>query len=130
MVVDTSALIAFLSDEPEAQAIQQALGDAEMRLISAFNVFECRVVLGRRFGADMLREFELLLADPGIEQAPFDREQAFLAHRAYQRFGKGTGHPAKLNLGDCAAYALAKSASLPLLFKGGDFSQTDIDPVL
>jgi ribonuclease VapC len=126
MVIDTSAVVASLTGEPKAASFREALKTADDCTISALNVFECRVVLGMRHGEAMLREFELLLAKLGVRIAPFDDEQAVLAHYAYRRFGKGTGHPAQLNLGDCAAYALASSLGQPLLFKGDDFSKTDI----
>jgi ribonuclease VapC len=126
MVVDTSAVVASLSREPDASLYRNALMAAEDRIMSAFNVFECRVVLGMRFGPAMLREFELLLEKLPVRIAPFDVDQSVFAHHAYRRFGKGTGHPAQLNLGDCTAYALAHSLDQPLLFKGNDFSKTDI----
>ena len=130
MVIDTSAVVAYLSDEPLAERIEQALAETPECRMSAFNVFECRVVLGRQFDDNMVREFELLLVTTGVEIDPFDGDQAVLAHRAYRTFGKGTKHPAQLNLGDCAAYALAKSKGMPLLFVGGDFPRTDIARVL
>ena len=130
MVVDTSAVIAFLAGEPEADRIRQTLVRAPISRMSAFNAFECRVALLHNFQDDAQREFELLLLKARIDVVPFDADQSVLAHRAYQRFGKGTGHAAQLNLGDCAAYALAKSSDMALLFKGGDFSRTDIEAVL
>jgi ribonuclease VapC len=128
MVVDTSAVVASLTGEPDAGRLQAALIAAPMCRMSAVNVFECRLVLGSRFGDAMLREFELLLAKLPVTVDPFDGDAAVLAYDAYRRFGKGTGHPARLNLGDCAAYALARTRGLPLLFKGDDFAKTDIKP--
>ncbi|MGQ0665378.1 MAG: type II toxin-antitoxin system VapC family toxin [Pseudomonadota bacterium] len=130
MVVDTSAIIAYLANEPVADRNRDALADASECRMSAFNVFECRVVLDRKFGDAMVREFELLLVTSGVEIVPLDADQALLAHRAHRRFGKGTGHPAQLNLGDCAAYALARSSGLPLLFTSDDFAATDVARVL
>lgn len=130
LVVDTSAVVAFLRSEPEADAIETALTEADGIHISAFTVFEARVVLARRFGPHASADFELLLAKLEAEIAPFDGEQAEIAAGAYRRFGKGTGHPAQLNLGDCASYALARQLDLPLLFKGDDFSRTDLEAVL
>ena len=126
MIVDTSAIVASLTDEPDAVRYRNALASASVLIMSAFNIFECRVVLGRRYGEEMLSELNLLLLTLPVEIAPFDREQAALAFRAYQRYGKGSGHPAQLNLGDCCAYALAAHLEMPLLFKGNDFRQTDL----
>lgn len=130
MVVDTSAVVASLTGEADAGRFRAALAATPMCRMSAVNVFECRLVLGSRFGDAMLREFELLLAKLPIAIDPFDGDAAVLAYDAHRRFGKGTGHPAGLNLGDCAAYALARSRGLPLLFKGNDFARTDIEPGL
>jgi len=126
MVVDTSAVIAFLRNEPEAGRIEELLAQTDVLLISAVNVLECRTVLERRFGAAAVAEFERFLAETDAGVEAFDAEQSALAFEAYRRFGKGSGHPAQLNLGDCAAYALAKTHGLPLLFKGEDFSRTDV----
>lgn len=126
MVIDASAIVASLTDEPEAPSLRKALKAADSCAMSALNVLECRIVLGMRYGAAKLREFELLLAKLPIEIVAFDADQAVLAHQAYRRFGKGTGHKAQLNLGDCAAYALARLRACPLLYKGGDFAETDI----
>lgn len=130
MVIDTSAVVAYLSGEPLAARIEREIAESAECRMSAFNVFECRVVLNRQFGDGMLREFELLLVTADIAIDPFDADQAVLAHRAYGRFGKGTKHPAQLNLGDCAAYALANAKTLPLLFTGNDFARTDIARIL
>jgi len=127
MVIDSSAIIAFLRSEPEADAIEASLAAAPELWISAFTSLECRIVLFVRFGPWAAADFELLLAKLGVHVEPFDKEQAELAFDAYRRFGKGTGHPARLNIGDCASYALARSKGLPLLFKGGDFALTDIE---
>jgi ribonuclease VapC len=130
MVIDTSAVIAFLRDEPEAAAIERAIAAAHTVRMSAITAFECRIVALRQFGQAMLDGFEVLLAKAGARIDPFDSDQAALAFEAYRRFGKGSGHPAQLNIGDCAAYALAQSSGLPLLFVGGDFSQTDVASAL
>lgn len=126
MVIDTSAIIAFLFDEPEAEAIESALTAANGCTMSAFTLFECRTVLWRRIGPSALGELELLLQAAHIAIAPFDAEQSAMAFDAYRRYGKGSGHPAQLNLGDCAAYALAVLREAPLLFKGADFIHTDV----
>lgn len=130
MVIDTSAVVGFLRDEPEANAIRDAMIAAERRCISAFNLFECRTVLWTRFGADMIQGLQELIERWRPEIRAFDVEQAGLAFAAYRRFGKGSGHKARLNLGDCAAYALARSLDLPLLFKGDDFVHTDVRSAL
>ena len=130
MVIDTSAIIAFLRGEPEAETIEELLDSTAGSLMSAFTAFECRVVLHTRFGARAAADFDLLLVKAGISVEPFDDEQSELAFEAYRLYGKGSGHRAQLNLGDCAAYALASSHGLPLLFKGDDFIHTDIESVL
>ena len=130
MVVDTSAVVASLVGEPDADRFRRALRTAPECRMSALNIFECRVVLGGRFGDSMRGEFELLIAKRPILIEPFDDDAAVLAYQAYRTFGKGTGHPARLNLGDCAAYALARFTGLPLLFKGNDFAATDIASAL
>ena len=127
MVIDTSAIIAFLRAEPEADDIEALLDRTAGLLMSAFTAFECRVVLHTRFGPQASTGFDLLLVRAGIVLQPFDAEQAEQAFAAYRRFGRGSGHPAQLNLGDCASYALAKSRGLPLLYKGKDFGHTDIE---
>jgi len=130
MVIDTSAVVAFLQSEPEADRIEQVLEHASELHMSAFNAFECRTVLYVRYGARGAADFELFLARAGIVVEPFDAEQVDSAFAAYRRFGKGTGHPARLNLGDCAAYALAQSLGLPLLYRGDDFARTDVGRAL
>ena len=127
MVVDTSAVIAFLRGEAGADRIEILLDETSELRMSAFNAFECRVVLLRRFGESAVGDFDLLVVRAGVILNPFDADQAELALEGYRRFGKDSGHPAQLNLGDCAAYALARSRGLPLLFVGDDFSHTDIE---
>lgn len=126
MVIDTSAVVAALAGEPEAPLFRRTIRDGDGAIMSAFNVYECRVVLRLKFSLDMVMEFNLLMADANIEVFAFDDNQAALAYQAYGRYGKGSGHPARLNLGDCAAYALAQSLDLPLLYKGNDFAATDV----
>jgi ribonuclease VapC len=130
MVVDTSAFIALVAKEPEEGRIKALLRDARSLSMSAVNLFECRTVLHRRFPPPMLSDFEQTIGELGVRVHPFDTEQAILAFAAYRRYGKGSGHPAQLNLGACAAYALATSLDLPLLFKGEDFPRTDVRPAL
>jgi ribonuclease VapC len=130
IVVDSSAILAFLFGEPDADRIEAHLNRSAETHISAFSLFECRAAVWRRRGVAATGDLELLVAGTSLRIAPFDAQQSILAFEAYRRFGKGTGHPAQLNLGDCASYALAKSRGLPLLFKGSDFAQTDIACVM
>jgi len=129
MVVDTSALLAVILDEPESRRFRELIAEASMLKVSAVSVLEASLVLEGRLHAEASRELDLLLRDTGFEVAPFDEQQVRLARRAWRRYGKGN-HPAALNLGDCASYALSKVTGEPLLFKGDDFSQTDVVSVL
>ncbi len=128
MVIDTSALVALLLNEPEATRIARAIELASTRLLSAANFLETSIVIESRKGDAGGREFELLLYRATIEVAPVDQDQAEIARLAWRRYGKGR-HPARLNYGDCFAYALARQRRLPLLFQGDDFAHTDIPRV-
>jgi ribonuclease VapC len=128
MVIDTSALIAILLGEPETAAFVQSLADAPKRMISALNALEAAVVIEAKKGEAGGREFDLLIHRARIEIIPLNSDHMALALRAWRKFGKGN-HPAGLNIGDCCAYALARYSGEPLLFKDGDFSKTDIQPV-
>ena len=134
MIVDTSAVVAILF-EPDGAPYQVALHRAGAAAMSAVNAYETRVTLsgtaaGRpRFPANAVAAFGALAASARISIVAFDPDQAILAHRAYLRFGRGF-HAAGLNLADCAAYALAQLRAEPLLFKGNDFSQTDVTPAI
>ncbi len=128
MVIDTSALLAVLLQENDAERVAQAIDAGSPRLLSAANLLEASIVIESRKGEAGGRELDLLVYRAGIEVVAVDQNQAETARAAWRRFGKGR-HPAGLNYGDCFAYALAKSRSLPLLFRGSDFSQTDIDCV-
>jgi ribonuclease VapC len=130
MVLDSSAIIAWIQAEREADAIMNAIVEAPSLSMSAFNIFETKTVLSRRFPGPGLAQFEAMLKDLDLRIVPFDANQAAIAFDAYLRFGRGSGHPAQLNLGDCVAYALARSLHLPLLFKGNDFIHTDVESVL
>jgi ribonuclease VapC len=125
LVVDTSAIVACLIKEPERPAFMSILALAERRVLSSVNLLEARIVITGSKGLprDWLEEF---LENEQIEIVPFDEALSTLAFDAYRRFGKGR-HAARLNMGDCAAYALAKARGWPLLFKGDDFSQTDVE---
>ena len=127
IVVDSSALIAIFEREADAHVYARALVEADALLISAVNVHETGVVLRVRRGAAAVeRLWRFLLVDNDFEIAPFDEAQARAALAAFAAYGKGVHPKARLNLGDCAAYALAKTLNVPLLFKGRDFSETDI----
>jgi ribonuclease VapC len=128
MVIDTSALLAVLLQEPDASRVAQAIETGSPRLLSAASLLEASIVIESRKGEVGGRELDLLIYRGGIEVVGVDQDQAETARAAWRRFGKGR-HPAGLNYGDCFAYALAKSRHLPLLFRGDDFSQTDIDCV-
>jgi ribonuclease VapC len=126
IAVDTSAIVAILRLEPEADPLLHAIADAEACFVSAISVLETALVLaGTKGGAAVWKPLDELLAKAQIDVVPFDAEQARHARDAFIRFGKGR-HAAALNLGDCASYALAVSRKLPLLFKGDDFTKTDL----
>lgn len=129
MVINTSALMAILADEPERPAFVAAIEAADTRLISVATLVEISIVLETRHGAEGPRQLDLFIDRAGIEIVPVDVQQAREARRAFSRFGKGR-HAAGLNFGDCFAYALAITTGEPLLFKGGDFSRTDVERVL
>ena len=130
MIVDTSALLAVLRDEPEAPVMAQAIERATPRRISAANWLEAAVVIDGSRDPVASRRFDELVGAAGIVVAPVTEQQARIARAAYRDFGKGSGHPAGLNFGDCFAYALAKDTGEPLLSKGRDFAHTDIAPAL
>jgi ribonuclease VapC len=125
MVIDTSALLAILQDEPERRAFNEALESADSRRLSAASFVEVSIVIEARHGAAGQRDLDLFLERAAIEVVPVDVEQAREARRAFSRFGKGR-HAAALNFGDCFAYALASVLGEPLLFKGTDFAKTDV----
>lgn len=130
MIVDTSALIAVLLDEPEARRYAEALAGARRRSMSAATYVEAGVVVDGNRDPVLSRRFDDLLTVAEIVIAPVTSEQAAVARQAYRDYGKGTGHPARLNLGDCFSYALARVSGEPLLFKGEDFPHTDVQPAL
>ncbi|BBO85340.1 ribonuclease VapC [Desulfosarcina ovata subsp. sediminis] len=125
IVADTSAFIAILQKEQDADIYRQTLMEAEKILVSTATAVELHIVVTSRLGAEGILRFNHLLAQPLFEIMPVDVQQMALANQAYERFGKGR-HPARLNYGDLFSYALAKSRNLPLLFKGDDFSKTDL----
>jgi ribonuclease VapC len=129
MVIDTSALIVILLNEPEAARFARAIAADERRLLSAASALETGIVIEARKGPSGGREFDLLLHRARVEIVPLTAAQAEIARDAWRRFGRGN-HPARLNFGDCCAYALAKSSGEPLLFKGRDFARTDVRSAL
>lgn len=129
MILDTSALLAILLDEPDAHAIAAAMASAAQRRISAVNWLETAIVITGRRGERGAELFRALVAKLQPEIVPVDSGQAESAYAAWLAYGKGR-NPAALNLGDCFAYALAKRLAEPLLFKGDDFARTDIRPAV
>jgi ribonuclease VapC len=125
MVIDTSALLAILFDEPERRAFSEAIEAAERRIISSASLVETSMILESRHGAEGVRELDRLLTVANVEVIAVDRDQALAAREAFRTYGKGR-HPAGLNFGDCFAYALARVTGEPLLFKGTDFAATDV----
>jgi ribonuclease VapC len=129
MIVDTSAVVAVGNNEPSAQQILDALASAPDLKMSAGSLLELFIVADNTANPIVAGSAESLLADANVEIAPVTAEQVHLARQAYRDYGKGN-HPARLNFGDCFAYALAKQTREPLLFVGNDFSRTDIDSAL
>jgi ribonuclease VapC len=126
IVIDTSALVAVLRREPEADAFLRIIADADRCLVSAVTCTEASLVLAGRTGNQTCWQgLDALLVRAGMEVVPHDADLAEIARNAFLRFGKGR-HRAALNFGDCATYALAKARDLPLLFKGDDFTATDL----
>jgi ribonuclease VapC len=130
MIIDASAIIAILREEPEARSCAEAIANASSRRVSAVNYVEAAVVIDGSRNPIASRRFDDLLREAQVIVEPVTGEQARIAREAYRDFGKGGGHPAGLNFGDCFAYALAKATGEPILFKGDDFIHTDLSPVL
>lgn len=130
MIIDSSALLAILRGEPEAENCARAIEKAAKRRISAANFLETAIIIDASRDPVASRRFDDLLRKAAVAIEPVTHAQAEVARAAYRDFGKGSGHPAKLNFGDCFAYALAKASGEPLLFKGNDFGYTDVVPAL
>lgn len=126
MIIDTSAVVAIALNEPEAESYEQKVVDAPRRFMSAATVLEIAIVIEARLGEAGAAELDLWLHKAGVEIIAVDADQIAAARRAWRSYGKGR-HPAGLNYGDCFSYALAKTRNEPLLFKGDDFSRTDIE---
>jgi ribonuclease VapC len=129
MVIDTSALLALLLDEPEAEAFRAAVEEDPVRLVSAATLLETAIVIEVRKGVPGGRELDALMKAAEVEVVAVDADHAAEARRAYRRFGRGR-HAAALNFGDVFAYALARVSGEPLLFKGEDFARTDVRRIL
>lgn len=125
MVIDTSALVAMLSDEPDAELFEARVADDPVRTMSTASYLETAIVVESRFGESGGRELDLWLHRASVSLVAVDADQAEVARAAYRRYGKGR-HRAGLNYGDCFSYALAKVSGQPLLFKGDDFGHTDV----
>jgi ribonuclease VapC len=129
VIIDTSALIAILRDEPDALLYAQAIEASATRRISAANFLEAAIVIDVNRDPIASRRFDDLVKEAQLTIEPVNEAQVRIARDAYRDFGKGSGHPAHLNFGDCFAYALARATGEPLLFKGDDFGHTDVAPV-
>ncbi len=128
MIIDTSALIAILLGEPEASRIAIAINEDPKRVMSSFSLAEAGIVIEAKKGEAGGRELDLLTHRCQIEVVGFTEDQSEIARSCWRKFGKGR-HPAALNIGDCCSYALSKFMNEPLLFKGDDFSKTDLELV-
>ena len=130
MIVDTSALIAVLRGEPDADRYIEALAAATGPRMSAANYLETAIVVDANRDPVLSRRLDALLAEAEVGIEPVTRDQADIARQAYRDFSKGSGHPAALDFGDCFSYALARASGEPLLYKGSDFTETDVTPAL
>lgn len=130
MIVDASALIAIVSDEEAGDRCADAVLGADAPIISAANALEAAIVVDGRGDPTISREFDRVRAELGIAIAPVTATHVEIARQAYRDYGRGSGHPAQLNFGDCFAYALAAELDRPLLFIGNDFDHTDVEPAL
>ena len=129
MVIDCSAVVAMLTDEPEAEHFEAAVEADPVRLMSTASYLETAIVIEGRFGEPGGRELDLWLHRAAVDLVAVDADQAHAASLAYRRYGKGR-HRASLNYGDCFSYALAQVSGQPLLYKGDDFAHTDIGGVM
>lgn len=130
MVIDTSAIFAAIANEPDCAIYRNAIKAAPVRLMAAITLLETRIVLFPRLGSGAIATFDELIVRAGIVVESFDELLVDIAFDAFRKYGKGQGGSAQLNIVDCAAYALARSRNLPLLFKGNDFLHTDVRSAL
>ena len=126
MVIDTSVIAAILFGEDDAERFAEAIENDPTRLMSSGSVLETSLVIESELGQEGARELDLLLHTAAIEIIAFTVDQLKVARHAFRKYGKAR-HPARLNYGDCFSYALSKTSGEPLLFKGNDFSKTDVD---
>ena len=129
MIVDTSVLVCVHEGEADAREYLEVMLAADRPCISAGTLLETSIVLDARAPLRSSRRLDRLLRDLRLDVVPVDAEQVAVARAAYRDYGKGSGHPAGLNFGDCFAYALAITTGMPLLYKGEDFTHTDVTPV-
>lgn len=125
MIIDSSALVAIALAEPDALTLADAISSAEHPRVSAGSVLEVGIVMSARGRSELIDEVLV-----GLDVVAFDREQALVARQAYRRYGRRSGSPARLTFGDCMSYALAITTGEPLLFRGDDFTHTDVVPAL
>jgi ribonuclease VapC len=130
VIVDSSAIVAMLRGEPEARAMFAALTDEASATVSAAGYLESAIVIDAKNSPVVSARLDTLLQRLNLEIAPVTASQAKIARQAYRDFGKGSGHPAKLNFGDCFAYALAMERGEPLLYKGDDFAHAGLAKVV
>lgn len=130
MIVDSSAIVAILLAEPERQVLLEAIQQAPEVAMTAASYLEVGMVVDGRGNPVLSRQYDALLEALGIEVVDTTAEQARVARAAHRDFGRGSGHPARLNFGDCLSYAAAVQNGVPLLFKGDDFTHTDVTPAL
>lgn len=130
MIIDSSAILAILKGEPEAESIAASLEDADQLRISAATWLETSVVVDRFRNPLLSARLDEIFSNPRLIVDPFTPEQAIVARQAYRDFGKGSGHPSSLNFGDCFSYALAHTRREPLLYKGDDFRHTNLRSAL
>ena len=128
MIVDSSAMIAILTDEPDGPALSQTLDEPKIVRLSSASYLETAIILDKHGDAVLSAKLDELIEDSNIIIEPVTVEQAKIARQAYRDFGKGSGHPAGLNFGDCFSYALARDKREPMLWKGDDFGHTDLRP--
>jgi ribonuclease VapC len=130
MILESSAMVAIARQERDAAVFSRVIEAAPSRKMSTATFLEAAIVLNSRLHPTLGRRYDDLLRQANVELVPLDETQARIAREAYRDYGKGSGHPAKLNFGDCFAYALAKMTGEPLLYKGNDFPHTDIASTL
>ncbi len=130
MIVDSSAFIAILTDEVDSLAFSQVLDRPEPMRMSSASYLETAIVLDQHRNAALSARLDVLIEEVDIAIEPVTAEQARIARQAYRDYGKGSGHPANLNFGDCFSYALARVMREPILFKGDDFVHTDLRPAV